>query len=164
MGRPRKNPLPANVVTEKDSAAVETNVAAPEVQAAPEEEVKPVKRVGRPAGSTKAKTEAKKAAAAAKAEAKKTVKKAAEKVEKAEKKVAEVKRAGRAPKNPETVVIIQFEGKNIETKNVVEAAKKNWVESGKREASIKSIEVYINVTEGMAYPVINGEAQDGFSC
>ncbi len=159
MGRPRKNPLPA-VVAEKDTAAVETKPAVEEAVAqAPAEEVKPVKKVGRPAGSTKAKTEAKKAATA-KAEAKKAVKKVAEK---AEKKLAEGKKA-RAAKNTETAVIIQFEGKNIETKNVVETAKENWVASGRRASSIKSLEVYINVTEGMAYPVINGEAQDGFSC
>ncbi len=156
MGRPRKNPLPANVAAEKDTAAVETKPAVQEeAVAAVAEETKPARKVGRPAGSTKAKAEAKKA------EAKKTIKKAAEKVEK---KIAEGKKTGRAAKNAEAAVIIQFEGKNIETKNVAEIAKKNWVASGKRESSIKTLEIYINVTEGMAYPVINGEAQNGFSC
>lgn len=171
MARPRKNPLPVNAAAENDAVAVETKAvqeAAPEVTTTTEEEAKPAKkRVGRPAGSKKVKAEEKKEEV--KKERKRAGRRPAEKtvekiVEKVEAKVVEGKKAGRPAKNAEVAVIIQFEGRNIETKNVAEIAKENWVASGKRESSIKTLEIYINVTEGMAYPVINGEAQNGFSC
>lgn len=176
MGRPRKNPLPVNAVAENDAAAVETKAAAqetaaPEVTTADKEEAKPArKRAGRPPKNAKTQTEKKEEKKperkrAGRKPAEKTVEKVEEKTEeKTEKKAVEGKKAGRPAKNPEVAVTIQFEGKNIETKNVAEIAKENWVASGKKESSIKTLEIYINVTEGMAYPVINGEAQSGFSC
>lgn len=161
MARPRKNPVPAAAVTTKDTAAetVTKTTAADAVETAVKElaaEAKTVKKAAVKAAGKTADT-----AKAAKAETKKAVKKAAEKAEKA---AGEVKRAARTTKGGDAAVIIQFEGKNIEAKKVAEAAKAKWVESGKKESAIKSLEVYINVTEGMAYPVINGEAQEGFYC
>lgn len=158
MARPRKNPVPAETVTAKDTAA--KTVAATEAADAVETAVKELAAEAK----TVKKAASKKAAGAAKtvkAEAKKTVKKAAEKAETAAEEVKQ--RAARTTKT-DTAVIIQFEGRNIEANKVTEAAKARWVESGKKESAIKSIEVYINVTEGMAYPVINGEAQEGFYC
>lgn len=168
MPRPKKNQQ-VNTAVENDAAVVETKAAvqeaaAPEVTTAEQEEAAPVrKRAGRPRKNAKAET---KKEEVKKVERKRAGRKpAAEKtVEKAEKKAAEVKKGGRPAKSAEAAVIIQFEGRNIETKNVADIAKENWVASGKKESSIKTLEIYINVTEGMAYPVINGEAQNGFSC
>ena len=166
MPRGKKNPAPVEAAkyTAMETKAVAEQEAAKSVET--EAVAKPVRRPGRPP-----KNAAAKAAAVSPAEeetpkvtrkrASKTVKKAAEKVEK---KVEEVKSSVRVAKTVDSSVIIQFAGKNIETKNVAEIAKERWIAAGNKASALKSVEVYINVTEGMAYPVINGEAQEGFSC
>ena len=164
MPRGKKNPVPAeveNVVVEQEAAKVETKEVAAE----------PKRRPGRPPKNA-AKVVAEEQTAmegevpkVTRKRAYRTVKKNVEKVEK-QGKAEETKKvsAARAAKTVDSAVIIQFEGKNIETKNVAETAKERWIAAGNKESALKSIEVYINVTEGMAYPVINGEAQEGFSC
>lgn len=168
MPRGKRNPVPAeaeNAAVEQEAAKVETKEVAAE----------PKRRPGRPPkNAAKAVVEEKAATdeevpKITRKRASRTVKKTVEKVEKAEKPekiVEEVKKASpvRAAKVVDSAVIIQFEGKNIETKNVAETAKERWIAAGNKESALKSIEVYINVTEGMAYPVINGEAQEGFFC
>lgn len=165
--RAKKNPVPAeveNAVVEQEAAEVENKEVAAE----------PKRRPGRPPKSAAKVVEEQatvdeEAPKVTRKRASRTVKKTVEKVEKAEKPekiVEETKKASpvRAAKTVDSAVIIQFEGKNIETKNVAETAKERWIAAGNKESALKSIEVYINVTEGMAYPVINGEAQEGFSC
>ncbi|MCR5638135.1 MAG: DUF6465 family protein [Lachnospiraceae bacterium] len=99
---------------------------------------------------------------AAKKEAKSAEKKAAPAEKKAATaaKKAPAKKAA-APKAVKTVaeedVIFQFNGTNVSAKDVVAAAKANY------KGEIKSIKIYVNATEGIAYPVINGEEVGGFN-
>ena len=67
-------------------------------------------------------------------------------------------------KKVEATVYVQYSGRTFETDKLLEAAKEAWIAKGRRTTSIKSLELYINVTENKAYPVINGEPQDGFDC
>ncbi|MDE7325502.1 MAG: hypothetical protein K2N63_04340 [Lachnospiraceae bacterium] len=165
MPRGKKNQAPVEAA--KDTA-METKAAAEQEAAKSVEtvEVKPARRPGRPPKNAAAKAAVvnpveEEAPKVTRKRASRTVKKVAEK---AEKKIQEVKVPARAAKVVDAAVIIQFEGKNIETKNVAETAKERWIAAGNKASALKSVEVYINVTEGMAYPVINGEAQEGFSC
>lgn len=59
-------------------------------------------------------------------------------------------------------MFIQFMGKSVDAKTLVQNAKDAWLGRGNKEADFKSIELYINTDESMVYPVINGEPQDGF--
>ena len=104
------------------------------------------------------------------AEAVETVKEATETVKEAAKKVTE--KAGTAAKTvakkataekktaakkeevkPE--VFVQFQGQEAVIEEVVEKAKKQFVEEGHRASSIKSIQVYLKPEEFEAYYVIN---------
>ena len=99
------------------------------------------------------KTTVKKAAAAAEKAAKNAVKEAAEKVEKTAK---SVKAAVKAETNTE--VYIQFWGKEVYAKDVVENIKKIWTdEMGKDAADLKDLKVYIKPEDNGAHYVINGE-------
>ena len=123
---------------------------------------------------TKAET-AEKAAVAAKAEAlakaaadaakKGTVKKEAAEVKTAEKKAAEKKPAAKkAPAKkaePKSNVFIEFAGKQIVAKEVLEAAKKAYTKANKG-VTIKTIEIYVKPEENVAYYVVNGQGSDDF--
>lgn len=152
--------------------AVETVAPVAEKAAAPVAEVK----AAEPAAAKKA--VAKKPATAKKTAAKTTVKKeaapAAEKktaVKKAAapKKAAETTEAapkkprGRKPAVKEAVssVYIEYAGKQVVAKDVLEAAKKAYSEINK-DAVIKTIEVYVKPEENAAYYVVNGEGSDQY--
>lgn len=125
-------------MTDKDTA--ETLEVQAEVQTAPEE-----------ASSEEE---------AAKPAAKRTKKAGAKKAEKAGKDA----KAAKEPKTTTTAVHVQYNGRTINPEEVLESAKAAWVAKGHRVSSIKNLELYINVTESKAYPVINGEPQDGLDC
>ena len=92
-------------------------------------------------------TPVKKAAAA-----KKTAKKTAEKKQTVRKTAA--KKA--APVNTE--VYVQFWGKEVYAKDVVESIKKIWTdEMGKKESELKDLKVYIKPEDNGAHYVINGD-------
>lgn len=92
-------------------------------------------------------TPVKKAAAA-----KKTAKKTAEKKQTVRKTAA--KKA--APVNTE--VYVQFWGKEVYAKDVVESIKKIWTEEmGKKESELKDLKVYIKPEDNGAHYVINGD-------
>lgn len=94
----------------------------------------------------------KKTAAAKKTTAKTTAKKAAEK-KPAVKKAAAAKAA---PANTE--VYVQFWGKEVYAKDVVESIKKIWTdEMGKKESELKDLKVYIKPEDNGAHYVINGD-------
>lgn len=81
-----------------------------------------------------------------------TVKKAAEK-KPAAKKTA-VKKA--APANTE--VYVQFWGKEVYAKDIVESIKKIWTEEmGKKESELNDLKVYIKPEDNGAHYVINGD-------
>ncbi len=94
----------------------------------------------------------KKAASVKKAAAKTTVKKTAEK--KPAVKKAAAKKA--APANTE--VYVQFWGKEVYAKDLVESIKKIWTEEmGKKESELKDLKVYIKPEDNGAHYVINGD-------
>ncbi len=106
-------------------------------------------------------------AAAAQAEAKapakaaktaKTAKTAAKVEEKAPAK-APAKRAAAKKAEPAAEVVIEFGGRQIVAKDVLEAAKKDFAE--KHEGTeLKSIHLYIKPEESVAYYVVNGGVGD----
>ncbi len=82
---------------------------------------------------------------------KKTVKKAAEK-----KPAAKTVKAAKAETNTE--VYIQYWGKEVYAKEVVENIKKLWTgEMGKKAEDLKDLKVYIKPEDNGAHYVINGE-------
>ena len=125
----------------------ETATSVAEATAEEKKEAAPVEK------KTVKKTTVKKAAAAAEKAAKNAVKEAAEKVEKTAK---SVKAAVKAETNTE--VYIQFWGKEVYAKDVVENIKKIWTdEMGKDAADLKDLKVYIKPEDNGAHYVINGE-------
>ncbi len=89
---------------------------------------------------------------------KKVTKKAAETVEKATEKAADaakktVKKA--ASKVAKAEVVIQFAGRDIAAKDVLEVAKKDFAE--KNSAALKEITLYVKPEENAAYYVANGD-------
>ena len=131
-------------VTEK-AAEVAAKVAevkkSEPVKKAEEKIVEPVKKVVK-----KAAAPAKKAADKAKTVAKK----AADETKKTVAKVAEKKEAA-----AKAAVVLQFAGKEINTDEIVKAAKKAYAESNK--AAVKNITVYVKPEDNAAYYVVNGD-------
>ena len=55
-------------------------------------------------------------------------------------------------------VYVQFLGKEIYAKDVLENVKKIWTEEmGKKEKDLKDVKIYIKPEDAMAYYVINDE-------
>ena len=88
--------------------------------------------------------------------AKKTTEKpAAEKKPATEKKPA-VRRTVKKEVNAE--VYVQFLGKEVYAKDVLENVKKIWTEEmGKKEKDLRDVKIYIKPEENAAYYVINGD-------
>lgn len=100
---------------------------------------------------TTEKTTARKTAAAKKTAEKPAVKKAAVK------KTA-VKRTAAKTASVNTEVYVQFWGKEVYAKDVVESVKKIWTdEMGKKESELKDLKVYIKPEDNGAHYVINGD-------
>ena len=101
-------------------------------------------------------SEAKKAPAA---------KTAAEKKAAAPKKAAPAKKAvakkPAAKKEVKSSVVIEYAGRQIVARDVLEAAKKAY-ESMNKGAAIETIEIYVKPEEGAAYYVVNGEGSDQY--
>lgn len=72
----------------------------------------------------------------------------------------ETKKATRKPA-VKSSVYVQFGGKEIVEKDVVAACKKAYADLAAGE-DLKTLEVYINVEEGAAYFVANGEASENY--
>lgn len=94
--------------------------------------------------------------------AKKTaVKKTAAKKTAAEKPAAEkkptVKRTTTKKAAVNTEVFVQFWGKEVYAKDVVDAVKKAWTDEGHKESEIKDLKVYIKPEDNGAHYVINGD-------
>lgn len=57
-----------------------------------------------------------------------------------------------------TEVYVQFWGKEVYTKDIVESVKKIWTdEMGKKESDLKDLKVYIKPEDNGAHYVINGD-------
>jgi len=109
----------------------------------------------------------KKEAAAKKAAGRKTAAKKAEPV-KAEaeetgtpKKAAARKSAAKKANEPEMSVTVQFKGKDIVAKDVMEAAKKAYMEANP-DGEIKSVDIYVKPEENVAYYAVNGEGSENY--
>ena len=112
------------------------------------------------AANTEVEVKAEAAAKTAKKTAKEaTVKEAAAK--KTAKETAAKKPAARKAAEPKTEIHFQFDGKDLVAKDILDQALKAY-KAGHRGVAVKSIELYIVASEGAAYYVVNGEAQDDF--
>lgn len=56
-----------------------------------------------------------------------------------------------------TEVFVQFWGKEVYAKDVVDAVKKAWTDAGRDESEIKDLKVYIKPEDNGAHYVINGD-------
>ena len=77
-----------------------------------------------------------------------------------EKPAAEKKTAARrtVKKEVNAEVYVQFLGKEVYAKDVLENVKKIWTEEmGKKEKDLKDVKIYIKPEENAAYYVINGD-------
>ena len=142
---------PVKKTAKKAEAAVET-VKAVEAAAEVKEEVKEIKKEEKKASTAKktvkkAAEAAEAVAATAVAETKKATKKAAETVKKAT--------------APEASVYVEFFGKQIAAKSVLEQALNAYKESHKK-TTVKTIEIYVKPEENAAYYVVNGEGSEDF--
>ena len=85
----------------------------------------------------------------------------AETSEAAPKKTTAKKPATKKVNEPEMTMTIQFQGKDIVAKDVMEAAKKAYLEANP-EGEIKSIAIYVKPEENAAYYVVNGEGSEDY--
>lgn len=92
-------------------------------------------------------------AAEVKAPAKKTAeKKTAPKTAK-----TPAKKAAAKPKKPvQTTLVVEYQGRQIEEKDIVAAVKKVWTQSGNKVGEIKTMELYVKPEDSAVYFVING--------
>lgn len=107
-------------------------------------------------------SEAKKAPAAKPAAEKKAA--APKKAAPAKKEAAPKKAAAKKPaakKEVKSSVVIEYAGRQIVARDVLEAAKKAY-ESMNKGTAIETIEIYVKPEEGAAYYVVNGEGSDQY--
>lgn len=104
--------------------------------------------------------EVKKAAEKKTAEVKKATAEKVEEVKKAaEKKTTEKKAAPKktAKKEIKTEVVLQYGEKEVNTKDMVAAVKKEWTKAKHKVSDIKSMELYVKPEDYAVYYVINGD-------
>ena len=106
------------------------------------------------------KTEAVKAEVKAEAPVKAVAETPAAKPVEATKK-APAKKAPAKKADPKACVVIEFAGRQIVAKDVLDKAVKAYEEAHKG-AEIKTIEVYVKPEENVAYYVVNGEGSDDY--
>ncbi len=76
-------------------------------------------------------------------------------------KKAPAKKAPAKKADPKACVVIEFSGKQIVAKDVLDKAVKAY-EADHKGAEIKTIEVYVKPEENVAYYVVNGEGSDDY--
>lgn len=57
---------------------------------------------------------------------------------------------------------VEFQGKQVDEKEIVAKAKKIWVDNGNKASELKSLKLYIKPEENTAYYVFNDEVTGGF--
>lgn len=129
---------------EKVKEAVETK--AEEIKEAAEEKAEEVKKTVE-AKTTRAK----------KAVEKKAPEAAKEVVQEVKKTAAKVKKTVTAKKEIKTDIVLQYGEKEVNTKDMIAAVKKEWTKSKNKVADIKSIELYVKPEDYAVYYVINGD-------
>ncbi len=65
------------------------------------------------------------------------------------------KRGPKAASERTVDLFVQFEGKEVAYSDLVNRVKEWWKGQGKRETSLKSVNIYVKPEESMAYCVIN---------
>ena len=53
-------------------------------------------------------------------------------------------------------LFVQYNGKQVEEKEIVASVKKAWTDAGNKVGDIKTMEVYVKPEEDAVYYVING--------
>lgn len=131
-------------------------VAAEVKTAAAEKVEKAVKETKTAAKKTaaKAKTAADKGAAKAKATAKKTATKAKAT---AEKTAAKAKTAAKKVAEDKQAVFVEYAGKQVAAKDVLEAVKADFKANNK--GTVRTVQVYIKPEDNAAYYVVNGKVE-----
>lgn len=150
---------PVAEVSVKTETVKEDFMNPPEVKEATQEEPKDTVKEKVTSEKVPAKKDAK--TPAKKTTSRKTVRKVSEKPVKAvEKKPA----TRRTKKESAAEIYIQYLGKELSTKNVLENIKNLWTgEMGRKEKDFKDVKVYIKPEENKAYFVINGN-ETGYIC
>lgn len=150
---------PAAEVSVKTKTVKDDFMNPPEVKEATQEETKDTVKETAITEKVPAKEDAK--TPAKKTTARKSVKKVSEKPVKAVEKKP-VRRT--AKKESAAEIYIQYLGKELSTKNVLENIKNLWTgEMGRKEKDFKDVKVYIKPEENKAYFVINGN-ETGYIC
>ena len=141
-----KKPANKKVVTEKkDVVKTEVKPVETKSEAKPEavKETVPVAATAKPAAKTTKKTTTK-ATAAKKTTAKKAAKAGAKR--------------GPKPASERTIeMTVQFGEKEVTYTDMVNRIKEMWKAQGKREVSMKSLELYVKPEESKVYYVINSQ-------
>ena len=145
-----KKPANKKVVTEKkDVVKTEVKPVETKSEAKPEavKETVPAAATAKPAAKTTKKTTTK-ATAAKKTTAKKAAKAGAKR--------------GPKPASERTIeMTVQFGEKEVTYTDMVNRIKEMWKAQGKREVSMKSLELYVKPEEGKAYYVVNEGLKNG---
>lgn len=138
--------MATRTTTKKAEPKTTTAKTAIEKEAPAKTAAEPAKADAATAKKTTEKTTARKTAA----------KKTAEKSASAKKPA--VKRTAAKTASVNTEVYVQFWGKEVYAKDVVESVKKIWTdEMGKKESELKDLKVYIKPEDNGAHYVINGD-------
>ena len=61
-----------------------------------------------------------------------------------------------------SAMYVEFQGKQLEQKDIVAAAKKIWTNNGNAASALKSLRLYIKPEENTAYYVFNDEITGSF--
>ena len=54
-------------------------------------------------------------------------------------------------------LFVQYDGKQVEEKEIVASVKAAWTEAGNKVGDIKTMEVYVKPEENAIYYVVNGD-------
>ena len=150
-----------NTKSETKAATKAAETKAAETKTAEKTPVKATPSEAKKAPAAKTAAEKKAAAPKKAAPAKKEAEPKAvpEKKEAAPKKAVAKKPA--AKKEVKSSVVIEYAGRQIVARDVLEAAKKAY-ESMNKGTAIETIEIYVKPEEGAAYYVVNGEGSDQY--
>lgn len=144
---------PAAEVSVKTKTVKDDFMNPPEVKEATQEETKDTVKETAITEKVPAKEDAK--TPAKKPTARKSVKKVSEKPVKAVEKKPATRRT--AKKESAAEIYIQYLGKELSTKNILENIKNLWTgEMGRKEKDLKDVKVYIKPEENKAYFVVSG--------
>ena len=62
-----------------------------------------------------------------------------------------------------TSTYVEFQGKQLDEKELIAKAKNIWVESGNKASDLNSLKLYVKPEENQAYYVFNEEVTGSFS-